>query len=167
LWGASDSSLLAVADCYVEGVESWTPADWGWQMQADSRTVLNVDHHAEDERFFRQVSSGNPAIRYVSAEGPLPAGARVLVNHTDCDSVISASILAGLPPPDGVFGEAVIAADHTGAPHAIADLLQALDPLRDFEYSLACLQASMRGESLDGRAAELLAKRHAQARGSW
>jgi hypothetical protein len=63
-----------------------------------------------------------------------------------------------LLPPDEVFGEAVIAADHTGAPNAIADLLQALDPLRDFEYSLSCL----RGQSLDGRAAELLAKRHAE-----
>lgn len=162
LWGASDSSLVAAADCYVEGVEKWTPADWGWRMEADSRTVLNVDHHAEDERFFRPVSSGNLAIRYVSAQGPLPAEARVVVNHTDCDSVIAASILGGLLPPEEAFGDAVIAADHTGAPNAIADLLQALDPLRDFEHSLACLRVLMRGASLDGRAAELLAKRHAE-----
>lgn len=156
VWDASDSPLLAVADCYVEGVESWTPIDCGWQLERDSRTVLNVDHHADDERFFRPVSSGNLAIRYVTAQGPLPAEARVVVNHTDCDSVISASILAGLLPPDEVLGDAVIAADHTGAPNAIADLLQALDPLRDFEYSLECLYA----DSLDRRAAELLAKRH-------
>ena len=162
LWAVCDSSLLAVADCYVEGVEAWTPVDWGWRATVDSRTAFNVDHHADDERFFRQVSSGNLAIRYVAAEGPLPADARVIINHTDCDSVISASILAGLLPPDAVFGDAVIAADHTGAPNAIADLLQALDPLRDFVYSLASLRSLMRGELLDGRAAELLADRHAE-----
>jgi hypothetical protein len=156
---ASPVNPVVVADCYVEHVESWTPRPWGWQTDSGGRVILNVDHHAEDERFFRLVSSGNLAIQYVETEGVLPATAPVLINHTDCDSILSAAILTGLLPPDEAYGIAVIAADHTGEPNPIADLLQALDPLRDVELSLRNLHYLLRNEPMETQAVELLKKR--------
>ena len=60
---ASPANPVVVADCYVDGVEAWTPRPWGWQTVAGARVILNIDHHADDERFFRPVSSGNLAIQ--------------------------------------------------------------------------------------------------------
>ncbi len=156
---ASPASLVAVADSYMESVETWTPMPWGWQTRVADRRLLNIDHHADDARFFRRVSSGNLAIEYVKAEGVLPDDAQALINHTDCDSVVSAAILTGLLPPEEKFGDAVIAADHTGEPNPIAELLQALDPLRDFEYSLRNLDRLLRNVPLEPLAMELVEKR--------
>jgi hypothetical protein len=156
---ASSANTVVVADCYVEGVETWTARPWGWQTDSGGRVILNIDHHAEDERFFRLVSSGNLAIQYVETQGALPATVPVLINHTDCDSILSASILTGLLPPDEAYGNAVLAADHTGEPNPIADLLQALNPLRDVELSLRSLQLFLRNEPMETQAVELLKKR--------
>lgn len=156
---ASPANPVVVADCYVEHVETWTPRPWGWQTDSGGRVILNVDHHAQDERFFRLVSSGNLAIQYVETQGALPAAVPVLINHTDCDSILSAAILTGLLPPDEAYGIAVIAADHTGEPNPIADLLQALDPLRDVELSLRNLHYLLRNEPMETQAVELLKKR--------
>jgi len=156
---ASPANPVVVADCYVEHVETWTPRPWGWQTNSGGRIILNVDHHAEDERFFRLVSSGNLAIQYVETQGALPGTVPVLINHTDCDSILSAAILTGLLPPDEAYGIAVIAADHTGEPNPIADLLQALDPLRDVELLLRNLHYLLRNEPMETQAVELLKKR--------
>lgn len=157
---ASAAETLVVADCYIEGVERWTPRPWGWQTDVHGRIIRNVDHHAEDKRFFRPVSSGNLAIHYVTTQGTLPASVPALINHTDCDSILSAAILTGLLPPEEVYGDAVVAADHTGKPNPIADLLQALDPLRDIELSLRSLNHLLRNEPVEPQAMELLKKRH-------
>ncbi|MDQ6717453.1 MAG: hypothetical protein M3Z17_03775 [Gemmatimonadota bacterium] len=50
-----------------------------------------------------------------------------MINHTDCDSILSSAIVGGLLPPAISLGEAAIAADHTGEENTIADLLQGLD----------------------------------------
>jgi hypothetical protein len=122
--------------------------------------MVNIDHHAEDERFFRPISSGNLAMKYLeAAKAPLPAGVPAIVNHTDCDSILSSGMLTGLLPVVEAFGAAVIAADHTGEPNPIADLLQALDPLRDVSFSLRNLDLLMHGENLEPTAAGLLNKR--------
>jgi hypothetical protein len=156
---AAETPRLCIADCYVAGVETWDAKPWGWQTELDGRTLLNIDHHAEDPRFYRPVSSGNLATDYVNQCGCLDSKTTVLINHTDCDSVISASILRGLLPPDWLFGNAVIAADHTGQPNPIADLLQALDPLRNFDFSFSNLRLLLDGQPLDSAAVERLDKR--------
>ena len=137
---------VLVADCYIGGCESWTARPWGWETEVDGRTVINVDHHAADERFYRHVSSGNLAIEYRRLNGPEET---VVINHTDCDSVISSAILCELLEPKPVYGEAVIAADHTGARNAIADLLQALDVPRDYASSLRNLERLESGQALE------------------
>ena len=161
---ATQADLIVVADCYIAQVETWTPRPWGWETNAGGRVVRNVDHHAEDPRFFRKVSSGNLAIQYVNADGIRPDDAPAVINHTDFDAILSAAILTGLLPPAAVFGDAVLAADHTGEPNAIADLLQALDPLRDVGFSLESLDRLLQGQPLPPRAAELLEKRHDERR---
>jgi hypothetical protein len=87
------------------------------------------------------------------------ADSRVIISHTDCDSVISPLIVRGLLPPDRIFGEAVIAADHTGEENLISDLLQALYVRRDFNFSARNLALLLQGEPLDRSAQKLVDKR--------
>ena len=159
---STSANPIVVTDCIVDGVETWEPQPWGWRTNLDGRTILNIDHHAEAERFFRPVSSGNLAIQYVGLQGRLPDGVPAVINHTDCDSILSAAILTGLLPPNDEFGAAVVAADHTGEPNAIADLLQALDPLRSIGLSLRNLNLLLTGVPLEASAVELLQKRDAE-----
>ncbi len=159
LFQATAANPAVVVDCRMRSVETWTPADWGWHPRVGERAILNIDHHAEDERFFRHVSSGNLAIKYVEAHGVLADGVPALINHTDCDSILSAAILTGLLPPDVKFAKAVIAADHTGEPNSIADLLQAFDAMRDVEFSLRNLELLLQEASLEEAAINLVEKR--------
>lgn len=136
---------VVVCDCYVEGIEHGTAVPGGYERGR----VVNVDHHADTPRMRRRVSSANLAIERVRACGVAPDGTTVVVNHTDCDSILSAGIIAGRLEPDGDYGDAALAADHTGAEHPIADLLQALDPARDVELSFRSLDALRRGRPLE------------------
>jgi len=78
---------------------------------------------------------------------------------------LSSAIMAGELECDPIFGEAAIAADHTGAPNGIADVLQSLEPRRDLYFSLRNLRKLLAGEPLDRTAqpfyAERLKKREA------
>jgi hypothetical protein len=133
--------------------------------------VLNIDHHAPSPRMDRPVSSATLAIAHLRAAG-LPHGTIVL-NHTDCDSILSAGIASGRLAPEDRFSEAAIAADHTGADNEIADLLQALDGRRDLRLSFRSLDRLLRGESLEKTAEDGLAERRRQTaagvvrRGGW
>lgn len=51
---------------------------------------------------------------YVKEEGIASPADCVVINHTDCDSVLSSAIIRGILPPEKRFGDAAIAADHTG-----------------------------------------------------
>ena len=158
---------LVVADTYVDGAEKWDAQPWGWSTELSGKEVLNIDHHAPTESMRRQVSSGNLAIEYVHQRGALtPDQDRVLINHCDCDSIISAAILAGLAPADDRLGRAVIAADHTGAADPIADALQPLEALRDLDLSLLTLQALLDDTPLPEPALRLRAQRE-QEREQW
>lgn len=122
--------------------------------------VLNVDHHAPTPRMARHVSSANLAIEHVRKHGPVTeAETVVVINHTDCDSVLSSAIMRGLLPPEERFGSAALAADHTGAEDEIADLLQTISDLRDLCFSLANLQRLLEGTPLDPEATRLLRQR--------
>jgi hypothetical protein len=148
---ATDAKRILVADCYVAAAEQWTPRPWGWETIRDGRTVINIDHHAAAERFYRNVSSGNLAIEY-AAHNKFDPAAAVVINHTDCDSVISSAILCGLLESAPRYGEAVIAADHTGEPNPLADLLQALDATRDYGTSLRNLRLLESGQPIEPHA---------------
>jgi len=150
----SDGPLVA-CDFYIDDIERGEEVPGGYQLGR----VLNVDHHAPTPRMTRQISSANLALERLAAVGAPPADARVVVNHTDCDSVLSAGLMAGRLEPAPELGAAAIAADHTGAEHPLADLLQALDPRRDVELSLRNAALLLAGRPVEREAAEALAER--------
>lgn len=144
---------VCACDVYVLGAEDWPRVPGGW---ARGRFV-NVDHHAPAADMARRISSANLAIERVTTVGP--STGVVVINHTDCDSILSAGIMSGRLEPRAEYGEAAIAADHTGEANAIGDLLQSLDPERNMALSfesLACLQT---GRALPSRARVLLDQR--------
>lgn len=146
---------IFACDFYVIEAETGLEVTGGYQIER----IVNIDHHAPTPRMNRPVSSTNLAIERVSDQGPAGADDAIVINHTDCDSLLSSAIMAGELPPDPVYGEAAIAADHTGAEHAIADLLQSLDHLRDFELSRRSLARHLQGKVLDPVAQVALARR--------
>ena len=121
--------------------------------------IVNVDHHAPTRRMERLVSSANLAMSRVKALGRPDEAANIVINHTDCDSVLTAAILVGDLEPDARFGEAAIAADHTGAENSIADLLQALQHKRDYGLSLRNLKLLLAGLPLEQTSLDALAER--------
>lgn len=137
--------LVVACDFYVDGAERGRDIPGGYEIDG----ILNIDHHSPVEHMMRNVTSTNLALGQMRHSGPLEPGAMVIISHTDCDSVLSASIMAGELPLDDKFGAAAIAADHTGAPNEIADVLQSLDWKRDFYFSLRNLRKILDGEALD------------------
>lgn len=143
-------------DCYVEGIEHVAErVAWGWRLGESE----NIDHHAPVPQMARRISSANLALARVAACGPVGADTPVLITHTDADSILSAGIVSGLLAPKPEYGHAAIAADHTGAPDEIADLLQALDPLRSVADSFNALAILEDGAPLPSWAATRLAAR--------
>ena len=118
--------VVYACDFYVTGAEQWTPEAGGLR----SGRILNVDHHAPLARMDRPMTSTRLAVDRVRAAGVAEPGSWVVVNHTDCDSVLSSSIMLGLLEPDDDFVAAAVCADHTGKKNDVADLLQALDETR-------------------------------------
>jgi hypothetical protein len=149
------SGLIVACDFYVEGIERGEEVVGGYRMGR----ILNLDHHAPTPRMARPISSTNLALEWVAAGGARGEEAVVLLNHTDCDSVLSGAIAAGRLPLDPAFGEAAIAADHTGEQNPVADLLQALDRGHDLEFALKSLDALLSGRALEGAAADALERR--------
>ncbi len=152
-----ESGEVIVCDFKIEGIEQ------GEQLPNlatfSLEKIINIDHHASLESMFKPISSANLAIEYVRLNGAVNPEIPIVVNHYDCDSVLSALIMRGILPPLEVFGDAVIAADHTGVSNPIADLLQSFKDQRDFEFSARNLALFLRGQTLETKAEELLAQR--------
>jgi hypothetical protein len=158
LRGQFPSGPLYACDFYIRGAESWDDVPGGYRHDG----IVNVDHHAPTPRMARRVSSTNLALDLVRHQGPAQPRVPVAIHHTDCDSVLSAAIVAGVLPADDHFGAAAIAADHTGQADPIADLLQAIGKQRDLTLSLENLDRLMRGRDLEPEARDLLREREAE-----
>jgi hypothetical protein len=135
---------IVACDCYVIGAEHWQPVVGGY---ADGR-IVNVDHHAPTRAMARRVSSANLALERVRALGLPSADTAIFVTHADCDSVLSAGILSGRLAAEERYGEAALAADHSGEMNPVADLLQSLDRRRDLALSFRALASLEAGEAL-------------------
>jgi hypothetical protein len=149
---------IIACDCYVQGAESWQAVDGGYEHAR----IVNVDHHANTDAMARIVSSANLALDRVRKVGLPPADAQVVITHTDCDSILSAGIMSGRLAAEDRYGEAALAADHTGDVNAIADLLQALDKRRDVELSFDALSRLEAGHAQTAEVEEKLAERAAK-----
>ncbi len=122
--------------------------------------IISIDHHAPHKRMEKHISSTNLAIKYVRKYGIRnKANDQIVINHTDCDSVLSSAIVKGILLPEARFGKAAIAADHTGKKNKIADLLQSLRGKRDLEFSLRNLELLLKKCALEPEAQNLLNKR--------
>ena len=148
---------IAACDFYVTHIEEGEEVTAGYELGR----ILNIDHHAPMPRMAHAISSTNLAIAMVNEQGPLPDAATV-INHTDCDSVLSCAIVSGVLEPLPIFGEAAIIADHRGDENDISDLLQGLGPKRDLPYSLENLRRLLAGEALQDEAQIALDKRRAK-----
>jgi hypothetical protein len=162
---------VLAADFYLDGAEAWDPVPGG--LAHPSLRVVNVDHHAPLPSMQRRVSSANLALTRLEA-GLVPdeSADAVVINHMDCDSVLGSGVLAGRLEPDPAYGEAAIAADHTGDEDPISDLLQGLDahwsrnhrPIPDpdgLEFFFDSLSRFERGRPMDPFAQEALDERKA------
>ena len=143
---------VVVCDAYVNGIEK---ANFDSKnLTFSDENIFSIDHHAPTEEFEKNISSTNIAIEFVKKNGPI-VDSTTVINHTDCDSILSSLIMKGVLPPDERFGEAAISADHTGEENEIADLLQSLQYERDIEFSLKNLQLLLKDEPLEPKAQEL------------
>ena len=156
-----DGEILA-CDFYIAGAELGASLPGGYRL---GRRVLNIDHHAPTPRMARVVSSTNLALEWRATNANAPSDSRqaaeqavVLINHTDCDSILSSGVVSGRLDPLPKYGRAALAADHTGEENEIADALQALEPWRDVELSFATLRAVEMGTPLPDQAHEALAR---------
>lgn len=147
-----DESGWVVCDFFPFDAPLGNPESWGYDLGPGHL----VDHHAPDARWERHISSGNLAVEWIRNH---PSPNRIFVNHTDCDSVVSAGIVAGILPPSAEFEAAVIAADHTGEANEIADLLQSIHEQRDLEFSFDCLSRLLEGRALPEAAQRALDQR--------
>jgi len=102
------------------------------------------------------ISSTTIAIDYVKKYGPLPEDCKILINHTDCDAILSMLIMSGVLEPEDRYNEAAIAADHTGDENDIADLLQAMQKEKDISFSIRNLDALLNDGLLDEKAEMML-----------
>ena len=152
------TGTIYAVDFYVDSAERWEPAPGGWRHP--THPIVNVDHHAPHASMQRKVSSANLALDLIHADTKPDPGDAVVISHIDCDSILSAGILSGRLDAKAVYGEAAIAADHTGVEHGIADLLQGLDAhwsrkkrdtptLETIEYLFACLERLEDGEAVE------------------
>jgi hypothetical protein len=150
------TATIYACDFHVEGAHLGAPVPGGFQLDS----IINIDHHAPVRQMERMVSSTTLALERLDASRP-PAPADVIViNHTDCDSVLSSAVLAGLLRPHWRLNDAAIAADHTGTEDALADGLQAVDQCRDFELSLEVARCVLAGRAVPEAALPLLDRRH-------
>lgn len=149
---------VVVLDLYIKDIEK--RGQWDDKKNNFLRigNMFSVDHHAPVKEFSRNISSTNLAIDWVKNNGVLDKNYSVVINHTDCDSVLSSLIIRGVLPPNERFAEAAIAADHTGEENEIADLLQALEDRRDLEFSVRNLKLLLDKKDLEPEAQRLLKK---------
>jgi hypothetical protein len=143
---------VLLCDCYLAEIESRGKEE---RYGLTCGNIVNIDHHAPIASMERLISSTPLAVEYVTEFGTHEHDA-VVINHTDCDSTLSSAIARGILTPEQQFSDAAIAADHTGEPDAIADLLQALDVRRNLDFSLRNLQLLLNGRAIDDDARALL-----------
>lgn len=147
---------IYVCDAYVKDIEqNGQPVTGGFQVGR----IINIDHHAPVDEMTRPISSTPLAIERVNKKGVAAEQDRVIINHVDCDSVLSAAIMLGMLPPEKEFGLAAIAADHTGEPDPIADLLQPCGRFKDFNLSIINLLKQQTGQPLDPKVQQAVDQR--------
>ena len=148
------SDPVFVCDFYVDGAEEGRRERWGYRLGR----IINIDHHAPTDEMATTVSSSPLVLEYLRVHGSVRTH-DVVINHTDCDSILSSCMLSGILEPLPRYAEAALSADHRGDADPIADLLQAIEHERSIPFSLSCLSSLESGEALPERARDALDNR--------
>ncbi|MBW6462050.1 MAG: hypothetical protein K0B07_03315 [DPANN group archaeon] len=148
-------SKLCICDFYLQGTEKGEFSKEGITYE----DVLNIDHHAPIKQMYKNISSTTIAIDYVKKYGVISSDYMIIINHTDCDAVLSSMIMTGVLEPREIYNFAAISADHTGAENEIADILQALQETRDLPFIMENLYYNLNDEPIDTKAEILLEDR--------
>lgn len=152
------TSCVIACDFTIEGIEQASEIPGGYRKGQ----VINIDHHAPSRRMQQPITSTALACEYVRALGVVPDYWPIVLNHTDADSVLATLILTGMIKADGCYCDAALAADHTGEPSPIADLLNSMARHRDFGLSERNFFALTTGRALDQLAESELRHRHGE-----
>jgi hypothetical protein len=152
---------IFACDFYIDDIETKGKGIEGGYVYEN---IYNIDHHAPTKRMMSNITATSLAIDYIKKNSEIPQGSVVLINHTDCDSVLSSLIICGLLSVDQeedavLYAKAAESADHTGAPNDIADLLQALSCKRKLLFSAKNMEDLLAGKDLDEEAAVLFKQR--------
>ena len=155
---------LYVCDVPIKGVINWERAGNGFHKKVGDVEIYNIDHHFQLDEFERVISSTNLAIDQVInfAEYCDFPNSIAVINHTDCDAILSALVMIGALSPDKKYGIAAIAADHTGEEIDIADLLQGMEYEENLEFSLRNFSLFLEGTRLEEKAQRLFNLRLAE-----
>jgi len=121
--------------------------------------IINIDHHFPVKKFNKYISTTNLIIEYMKKH-TINKNSMIVINHTDCDSILSAGILSGRLAPLDIFAEAAISEDHTGQESLVGDLLDELQQYRDPELSFRNLTLLMENKPLEKVANDGLHKRN-------
>lgn len=160
---------IYACDFKIDGAEAFEPLEG----VLTSGRVWNVDHHADLPKYQAHVTSTMLASRLLKTHKP-GRTSRVVINHTDCDSVLSSALMMGLIEPDSDLDDASVHADHSGEPHPIADLLQGLDETRSgdrtedqYLESIRNLKLLKAGKPLEPAGAAALSAREWARKDAW
>jgi hypothetical protein len=159
---------IVACDFYIDGAERSAAGGEGNDAPREPGAlrmgrITNIDHHAPLPEMERPLTSTKLAFEHIAAgrDPSVNSAPWVVINHTDCDSVLSSALMMGLLEPDEELVAASIAADHTGEPNRIADPLQGLDEGREGDRTEGQYLESLRNLRLlrSGKPLELCAQR--------
>jgi hypothetical protein len=148
---------IIVCDFHVKDIHKKTFISCGYLFE----NIINIDHHAPDSFMANFATATSLASEYRKSDF-FSKNSIVVINHTDCDSMLSALIVSSQILPDEMLCQAALAADHTGNENDIADLLQSMEHLRDFVYSQRNLHKLLSRNRLDEEASKLFLDRKLQ-----
>lgn len=86
----SSAQRIYACDFAITGAENFLEKPWGYE----TGRLVNIDHHAPTPRMRDRISSTNLAIVHVQERGIARPDETVVINHTDCDSILSCAIQA-------------------------------------------------------------------------
>src|SRR5258706_984702 len=118
-----------------------------------NRVLLNIDHHNEYASKTKDFSTTHQVIITIQEKifNPIDPEKVVLVNHDDTDSVLSLLLSTHRNVPSKVidlFAEAAKAADHTGEPNRLANLIDSFYKTYDLDNLIPLINLLISGEKL-------------------
>ena len=159
---------ILVCDTSIIGAIDWKRDGNFFYKKIGDVVVCNIDHHFPIKEFERIISTTNlviDQIKNLSSRFDYE-DCVVVINHTDCDALLSALVVLRILLPDKKFGDAAISADHTGNRNEIADLLQAMEYERNLDLSLRNLISFLESGDIEKKSQRLLDGRKEERKGA-